>query len=402
MKKNLIKIFIAALVILVLAQIPLIYRRYQVAQVSQKIAELNTQRTDQKNEFYNEYKGVIHIHSSLGGHSTAHFDELIDAANSNDLDFVVMTEHYSDKFDTSALTLNGVYGKTLFVGGQKVDTGDGDRFLLIPGSSLAASYSKMPTQELLAKWHKEEKLAFITYPHRFRSWDSEFDGIEVFSLHTGAKQASRFWAVADLLWSFSAYPEITFARHFTRPYDNLARFDEVAMRRPISLFAGTDAHSNIGFHLLGDDAGNKLINIKIDPFETTLKIARAHILIDKETEFDQPALLDALSKGRFFVGIDVFGDSSGFSFTAISDSERKTMGEIVLLESAPVFEIKAPVAARFVILHNGQIVAEQSGKTEMTFIPDSIGTYRVEVYQDALGEPYSSFPWILSNPIYLR
>ena len=56
-------------------------------------------------------------------------------------------------------------------------------------------------------------------------------------------------------------------RYFQRPAENLAKFDEAAAKRPISLFAGTDAHSNIGFHIFGDDAGNKLINIKIDPYE---------------------------------------------------------------------------------------------------------------------------------------
>src|SRR5215213_2888750 len=138
MKKVLKKILLALLVLLVLAQIPFIYRRYQTGKLAEKIAQLDSQRTTYSDPRFKEYKGIIHAHTNLGGHSTGFFDELIAAANANDLDFVIMTEHYTDLYDTSALTLNGVYGKTLFVGGNEIDTADGDRFLMAPGSAEAA------------------------------------------------------------------------------------------------------------------------------------------------------------------------------------------------------------------------------------------------------------------------
>ncbi len=47
------------------------------------------------------------------------------------------------------------------------------------------------------------------------------------------------------------------ASYFKRPDENLRKFDGIAAKRNVSLVAGTDAHSNIGFHLFGDDAGNK-------------------------------------------------------------------------------------------------------------------------------------------------
>src|SRR6185369_5086827 len=121
------KIILILLAVLVLLQIPFIYRRYQTGKLAQKIAELQSQRVSREDPQFKEYKGIIHAHTSLGGHSTGGFDELIKAANFNDLDFVLMTEHWADEYDTSALTLNGVYGKTLFVGGNEIDTADGDR-----------------------------------------------------------------------------------------------------------------------------------------------------------------------------------------------------------------------------------------------------------------------------------
>ena len=137
MKKIVKRIFLVLLVLFLLAQIPFIYRRYQTGKLAEKIAQLDAQRTTFTDPNFKEYKGIIHAHTNIGGHSSGTFDELIAAANANDLDFVLMTEHVSDTVDTAALTLNGVYGKTLFVGGNEVETTDSDRFLLIPGGGEA-------------------------------------------------------------------------------------------------------------------------------------------------------------------------------------------------------------------------------------------------------------------------
>src|SRR6476661_785107 len=158
------KILLILLAAFVLLQLPFVYRRFRIAQLAEKIDQLNSQRSAPNDPRFKDYKGIIHAHTSLGGHSTGTFDELISAANANNLDFVIMTEHYSDLYDTSSLTLNGVHGKTLFIGGNEIDTGDGDRFLMIPGSADAASLRKLPTSQVLEKLHSENRLAFITYP----------------------------------------------------------------------------------------------------------------------------------------------------------------------------------------------------------------------------------------------
>src|SRR5690606_12123369 len=221
---------------------------------------------------------------------------------------------YSDKFDTSALTLNGVYGRTLFVGGNEIDTASNDRFLLIPGSPDAAAFRKVQTPDVLARAHSENKLVYITYPERFVSWDSDFDGIEVFSLHTSAKERNKFVAFFDLIWSFSAYPGLTLARGFERPDANLQKFDETAATRDIALFAGTDAHSNIGLHLFGDETGKSLLGFKIDPYVNSLSIARVHLLLPADETLTRESLQAALRARHFYTGFDIIGDTTGFMF----------------------------------------------------------------------------------------
>ncbi len=88
-----------------------------------------------ENPDYKDLAGVIHVHTSLGGHSTATLEELLEG--SKGLDFVVVTEHTANILDTAALTLNGLHEGTLFVGGNELDTASSDRLLLIPGTHEA-------------------------------------------------------------------------------------------------------------------------------------------------------------------------------------------------------------------------------------------------------------------------
>lgn len=400
------KILLVLLAVLIAIQVPFIYRRYQIGEIARKIADADANRIAREDPKYKEYKGIIHAHTSLGGHSTGSFDELIAAAKSNDLDFVLMTEHWADEYDTSALTLNGMYGKTLFIGGNEIDTADGDRFLMIPGSADAAGLRKVPTDAVIEKLHAENRLALITYPEKFKSWDSAFDGDEVFSLHTNAVKMNPFTTLFDLLWSYPKYPALMMATYFRRPDENLQKFDEIAAKRPISLFAGTDAHSNIGFHLFGDDAGHKILNIKLDPYAVTFQLAREHVLIEKEKPLTRENLIAAIKSGHYFVGFDVLGDTTGFGFEAINGDRASIQGDDVPFSNGITLKasLGQPLAARFVVYRNGEMVLSSPDPYEDSFdfpVKES-GEYRVEVYRDSLGPPFDKMPWIISNPIYVR
>jgi len=313
-----------------------------------------------------------------------------------------MTEHTSGQYDTSALTLNGVFGNTLFVGGQEANTISGDRFLLVPGSAESFQDAKLETPQFLEKYHAQNRLAFVTYPEKFKTWDANFDGVEVFSLHTNAKKANPFYALFDLIWSFPAYHELTIADYFQRPVESLKQFDEIAARKKSTLFAGSDAHSNIGFHLGGDDAENKIINIKIDRYETIFRLVRTHILLEKDKPFTKENLLDALKKGHTFIGFDVLSDTGGFSFAATNGAENKIQGDEIALSQGVKLKASAPQTARFVIFKNGEKVTEAGETSEITFNVKEAGAYRVEVYLDQLDRNFDKTPWIISNPIYVK
>ncbi|MBA3785572.1 MAG: hypothetical protein H0X15_08570 [Acidobacteria bacterium] len=395
------KILLIVLAVILLAQIPFIYNRYKFGQLADKISALETQKIQLLNQNYKDYKGVIHVHTAIGGHSTSGFDELIDGATKNNLDFVVMTEHTAALYDTSALTLQGNVGGVLFVGGQEVETAT-DRFLLLTGSAEAGRANKISTTDFLQSIHAQNKLAFITYPEKHKTWNVDFDGIEVFSLHTNAKKMNPFFVLLDAIWSYYSYPELVLAKYFQRPDENLRRFDEVAAQRKSTLFAGTDAHSNIGFHLFGDDAGNKIINLKIDRFETIFRAMRNHVLLEKDKPLTQENLLQALKGGHCFVGLDALSDTNGFSFTAENGIESRIMGDEIALTENLNLKVSATQIARFIIFKNGEKIHEETGVAQINFPTKEKGTFRIEVYLDSLGEPFDKMPWIISNPIYIR
>ena len=396
------KILIALVCVIALTQIPFIYNRYKIGQLAGKISQLEAQKTNSPNQNYNDFKGVIHVHTSLGGHSTGTFEELVEGAGKNALDFVVMTEHVEKYYDTSAMTLQNVHNGVLFINGNELSTKSDDRFLLVPGSPDANLAHLSDTRALLEKAHSNDQLAFVSYPEKFKSWETEIDGVEVFSLHTNAKQMNPALFLFDAIWSYYSYPELTFANYFVRPDANLQKFDEVSAQKKISLFGGSDAHSNLGFHLFGDDAGNKIINLKFDRYETIFRLVRQHVLIEKDKEFNRENLLDALKKGHSFIGFDVLSDSSGFTFAAENGAENKIVGDEISLQNGVKLKANAPQAARFVIFKNGAKIFEESGVTEIAFDAKETGAYRVEVYLDALGEPFNQMPWIISNPIFVR
>jgi len=402
-KRRSIRIFIVLLAALLLVQLPFVYRRIQTGSVASVIERTTPKpQSDGFASRLREVKGIVHVHTAFSGELSNAFDEMLEAAASNQLDFVLLTEHYSTSFDTSKITLDGVYGSTLFVAGNEIDTGAGDRLLMLPGGAMADDFRLMETAEVLDRIHADGGIALVAYPEKFSSWHLPADGVEVFNVDTVLKNAPFPLALGDLAWSWPAYPALTIARHFYRPSANLAMFDKTSRERRSVLVAGLNAHSAIGFHILGDELGQELMGLKFDAYDTIFRLSRMHVLLDTEKSLDRPSLLQAIKQGRFFTGMDVLGDTTGFRFFASSPTGTLEMGDELAYTTGISLTALAPIAARFVVLKNGEQVQESRETIKATFPIDGPGVYRVEVYRTDLGDDYAKIPWIFSNPIYVR
>jgi hypothetical protein len=374
------KLALAFLAVLLLSQIPFAYRRYKLRKLSAAINQLNSQRTNtQTSPQWSEYKGVVHVHSFLGGHSSGTFSDIIAAAKTNQLDFVVMTEHTENDFDTAAMTLKDRHAGVLFVNGNEIAGANGDRLLTLPG-----------------------QISIAAYPEDFKNWDTPgLNGVEVYNVYTNTRQASPVTAFFDVLWSHRAYPDLLFALYFERPTEGLKKWDEALAHARLTATPGNDAHANIGLSL-EDGSGKTWAGIQLDPYSTSFRLVRLHVLLNSSKTLDTTQLLDALKAGHCFIGFDLFGDTAGFSFEASGSTHSVIQGDEIPLQSDTHLRVNTPVASRILLFKDGSVILNESGITTKEFPVRERGVYRVEVYLPEVERVIGQKPWIISNPIYVR
>lgn len=405
------KITVALFALLLLSQAPFACRSYRLRRLGASVDALNSLRAaPPPEESFDEYAGVFHVHSWLGGHSTGKPEEIVRAARAERLAFVVMTEHPSPYVDTAAATLRGAHEGVLFLGGSEVVASDGGRLFVVPG--FEPPTPKLPLLNLAERAWSEGRLAVVGYPEEARGLaPGNYDGIEVYNLYTNAKRINYATLIFDGLWSYWGRPELLFARFYERPSENLRRWDElnVSGARRVYAFAGNDAHANVGL-TFQDQAGRKILDLKLDPYERSFSLVRTHVLLPKGAPLGESSLLEALRSGNSFLAFDLFGDPTGFRFTAVTDDVEPTGqthaimgGEVKLSPGGNVrLRVRSPVKCRTVFYRDGQVVHEASDSSRAEFYAEQKGVYRVEVYLDELGALLEGKPWIISNPIFVR
>jgi hypothetical protein len=365
-------IVLVIFIVLLLSQIPFACRRYKLRRLNAAVQQLQSQRIQQATEGFTEYKGVVHVHSFLGGHSSGTFGEIISAAQANQLQFVIMTEHTEKDFDTAAMTLQGLHGGVLFINGNEVSAENGDRSLVLPADvSIAA------------------------YPEEFKNWGAaNINGVEVYNVYTNARRINPVLAFFDVLWSKRSYPDLIFALYLQRPDENLKKWDQALTHTRLTATGGNDAHANLGVSLK-DSAGKTLLGIQLDPYATSFRLVRLHVLVQQGKTLDATSLMEAVRAGHCFIGFDFLGDSSGFVFEA---ENGKIQGDEISLAADTRLRVRSPVPARIVILRDGVIWSDESGITSKEATITECGVYRAEIYLPQLG----NLPWIISNPVYVR
>lgn len=400
------KFALVLLALVVLSQTPFVYRRYRLGQLRASIDRLNASRAEtQPDDTFAEHKGVIHVHSFLGGHSSGRPEEIVAAARANGLSFVVMTEHPARHVDTSAATLSGVRDGVLFVPGSELSAAGDERAFIVPGFD-AQDTSSVPLGEFFARARSEGRLALVAYPEKVRDWAAlgAYDGLEVYNLYTNTKRINYALLFFDGLWSYWSHPDLLFSTFYEMPRAELRRWDELTKGGlRLTAVAGNDAHSNVGLSL-GDRTGEDSFSVKLDPYERSFRVVRNHVLLEKSETLDSATLLSALRRGRSFIAFDLFGDATGFRFTAEAGGARYTMGdEISLAERGEVrLAVRSPVKARIRVLRDGETAREERDAASLEVTVGERGVYRVEVYLDQLGAPLTENPWVVSNPIYVR
>jgi hypothetical protein len=276
------------------------------------------------------------------------------------------------------MTLQGMHGGVLFVNGQEASAENGDRLLKLP-----------------------QNVSLIAYLEEFKNWETPgLNGVEVYNVYSNTRRANPVVAFFDVLWSHRAYPDLLFALYFERPNESLKKWDQALMRARLTGVGGNDAHANIGVSLR-DSAGKTLAGIQLDPYETSFRFVRLHVLTNAPA-LSQEQLLDAIKAGHCFIGFDIFGDSSGFRFEAKTSNQTVIQGDEIPLQSDTHLVVQTPVASRIVLYKDGTVILNVGDVTTREIPVTERGVYRVEVYLPQVEQIVGEKPWIISNPIYVR
>ncbi len=217
-------------------------------------------------------------------------------------------------------------------------------------------------------------------------------GIELLNGDSDARAAGPWLLLSVGLYRLN--PGYALLRSLSPPDEALRRWDEMLARRDVVGLTGSDAHSRLSL--------TKTRALRFPSYEALFSQSRDHLLLDRpltgDAAADRAAVLDALRRGRFYVGLDALAPADGFRFTLEGGpGERWTMGDHVTPRGGlrAVSGGRVPEGTRLVLLRDGRVVGEEEEALEIA-LPGP-GVYRVEARV-----PGWPVPWVITNPVYVH
>jgi hypothetical protein len=378
---------------------------------------------------YLDVRAAIHVHSRLSHDSRGTPEEILAAAKKVGIRALFMTEHPTADRKWWSQQVRGERDGVLFIPGVEMSDG-----LLVFHAERLDWAPDEKTPAMLEKLNAGGGIGFICHPEKRTNWDlPPFAGMEIYNTHADAEdnhadilfQKGKILDALLLLGAFRQYPVEAFASIFDPPLGNLKVWDGLTERRHVTGIAGNDSHANVGIIAEADEKrvilkdplgktigsfdqkdvppfvfgasaykpGEKVLDLRLDPYEISLGYVSTHILAEKVSE---DALFAALLHGRAYVAFDWIADPSGFSFTGEKGDRRGTMGDE--LPTGARLAVRTSLAGTIRLLRAGEEVAKAEGR-DLTAVAPRPGAYRIEVSLPLAGQDR---PWIYSNPIYVR
>jgi hypothetical protein len=335
--------------------------------------------------------GVVHVHTTLSdGGGTP--EEVAAAAREAGLAFVAISDHNN----LDARALEGYRDGVLVLVGSELSTPSGH----VLGLGLDRDPPFRFNGDARDAMQDVERLggvAFAAHPFspradlRFTAWDTPGSwGIELLNGDSEWRRAGARVLASALLYRLN--PGYALLKGTSPPDEALARWDEMLATRDVVGLAGADAHSRLPL--------TRKTAIRFPSYEALFSLSRVHLLLEHDLSgaaaADRGAVMDAIRKGRFYLGLDALAPANGFSFVVEAGGRRATMGESI--RPAAGGRIRAggrmPRQTRLVLKRDGRRDVESVGALDVAL--DGPGVYRVEAHV-----PGWRTPWVITNPVYV-
>ncbi|MCP4424446.1 MAG: CehA/McbA family metallohydrolase, partial [Chloroflexi bacterium] len=358
----------------------------------------------------------MHMHTPYSDGEKYHAAIAEDAIAAG-LDFIIVTDHNIWVDGVEGYYENG-NGRVLLLSGEEVHNPrrrpQASHFLAYGAERELAPFSADP-QKLIDETIAAGGIGFLAHPHEgdseplldisnlgWHDWEIEnFTGLEIWNymssfanvLKKEVRQLpvkNKFIAKLKAL-QMALQPQ----KYIVGPeLETLALWDELlAQGKRVTAVGNSDAH--------GTPMSMGPIKRIIYPYEFLFRAVNTHVLTPKplngDVTHDKQMILDALGKGRSWVGYDMAHDTKGFRFSG-QGVNKGIVGDKIQLDAGATLQVKTPIRANIRLIRHGEVAAQIENETHLTHIPVEEGAYRIECAIPYEGQERG---WIYSNPIYL-
>lgn len=331
-----------------------------------------------------EVAGVFHIHSTYSDGKKS-VEQIARCASDNSLDFIVITDHGSPNY--KSLASEGWKEGVLVLSGSELSENRGH--LVALGFDTPASSFSSNAEEAVHQVRVLGGFTVIAHPYSKVQWswgpEADYGGVEIISADSILRQSlplSLLYLPALLI-----NPKFVFLKVLARPERNLLKWDSLNESQPIFGYYSVDAH------LL---------------YSTLFSSLHLHIPLSKplSKEFDtaKRQVFNALHRGNFYNAVEAAAQAKGFRFWAEQGDKISPMGNNVFIGPQTALHAAMPIGVELEarLLRNGIPVFRSHEGTWSYPVTNRPGIYRVEVYLKERTPMKNNFPWILSNPIFLK
>ena len=346
----------------------------------------------------------MHMHTRYSDGQGSHA-EIAQAALRAGLDVVIVTDHNVLVSGPEDYYQDGERRVLMLVGEEIHDQARQPQknHLLVVGAGRELANLAHDTPRLLEAVRQAGGMAFIAHPvdpeapafHEadlsWVDWQVQgYNGIELWNAMSEFKSLlkSRLHAM------YYAFNPDAIAHG---PFESsLRKWDELlAQGRRVAAVGGSDAHAL--------PARMGPLRRKLFPYDFHFRAINTHLYtptpLKGDLAEDRRMVLDALGRGRSFIGYDLPASTRGFRFTAQGKESMAWMGDEIPCQYGVTIQVRLPLPTECRLIKDGKVIKTWLKRETCTHITTEPGVYRVEAYIEYLGRRRG---WIFSNPIYVR
>jgi hypothetical protein len=332
-----------------------------------------------------EIQGVYHVHTTLSdGRRTA--DEIAAVAGRLSLHFLILTDH--GRPNRASLGTQGWKENVLVLAGSELSVSRGHLVALdfaVPDHSFSQN-AEQAAQEVAAAGG----FSVIAHPFSKTRWSwgrpGDYSALEIIDNDSMVKK--NFLKAVPYLPALLLEPRLFLLKTLERPGRSLGKWDELSRLQPFYGYFSADAHLF---------------------YSAVLDCFRLHVLLEKPLSKDfgeaRSQVLGALRQGRFYCAVHAARPAGGFLFWAETGGTRLPMGSSLPFTASSPFRLRAeapfPFAFEMRLLRDGEIVF-RSAEKELSYPVEKPGAYRIEIGLEGWSPLPKDFPWVISNPIFVR